>query len=274
MLIPIPPGYRAEAIGPALLVASADAATILRAAIESDGTLFAHAGSRTDARRIDSGRGPLAIVPAGSEQWVVRHARRGGAIAPLLRDRYLRYGVPRPIRELCVSDAARRSGIATPRVIAAAVYPERPCFYRGDVITAHVSGGVDLALIVFGSSRLDAGHGKGPSDPAPDIDPTRAARAAGRAIGAAIARGLVHPDLNLKNLLIRPIGDALETWILDLDGCRVSAPVSDRQRQAMRARFERSWHKWERHVGPARASLAAFRAGFAGLPAASPGRAG
>ncbi len=269
MLIPVPPGYRAETVGPALLVARTDAATRLRAAIQNDGTLFAHARSRSDRRTLGSGRGPLALIPANGEEWVVRHARRGGAIAPLLGDHYLSVGVPRPIRELRVSWAARNAGIATPEVVAAAVYPVRPRLYRGDVVTRLVTGAADLARIVFGRSSLDADEEPTGEDRI-DIDPALAARAAGAAIRAAIERGLVHPDLNLKNVLIRKGADGLEAWILDLDGCRLAPPVPERRRLAMLERFERSWHKWQRRAGPAGAPLAAFRAGYAGLPARPP----
>ena len=53
--------------------------------------------------------------------------------------------------------------------------------------------------------------------------------------------GLVHRDLNLKNILIAPD----RAYILDLDRCKVEEGVAAAKAQVMRDRLLRSLEKWE-----------------------------
>ncbi|MDH5589163.1 MAG: hypothetical protein OEZ65_07010 [Gemmatimonadota bacterium] len=199
---------------------------------------WARAGAR---RALPSGRGDSYLVsnpipPGDGPAWVVRPMRRGGAVAHVLGDRYARRGVPRPFLEARASAEARRRGIATPRVVAAAVYPSL-LFYRCDVVTEFVEGGIELAAILPGS-----GDARGVS--APD-----ALRAAGRLVTRLAEAGIEHADLNARNLLLVRDGDDLETVVLDLDGCRIAPPSSARSGSAMRRRLERSLRKLEARSG-------------------------
>ncbi|TVR53578.1 MAG: hypothetical protein EA421_10750, partial [Gemmatimonadales bacterium] len=75
------------------------------------------------------GRGPVPLIPGlgGEERWAVRHFHRGGLLAPLTGDRYFRsWTLPRPFAEATASERCREQGIATPRVMAAAVYGRGP----------------------------------------------------------------------------------------------------------------------------------------------------
>lgn len=291
-----PPDYRVERRHGVVALARPEAVAFVRAALGAERTLFDHAAARPDARRIESGRGPLYVIPtetagggpretagsgradaagrAGVASWIVRHARRGGALARWTRDVYVRVGTPRPFRELLVSEAARRRGIPTPVLVAAAVYPVGGRRYRGDVVTRRIPASADLARIVFGGESAP-----GAPRPVDAVSPVAAAEAAGRLVRHVHERGLVHPDLNLANVLIGP-GPAgeppLRAWLLDLDGCRLAAETaSDGERRRMLKRFERSWRKWERRAGrEAPEALAAFRRGYATGAAAAGGGAG
>ena len=73
--------------------------------------------------------------------------------------------------------------------------------------------------------------------------------AAGRLIGELHREGVHHPDLNLKNILIRAPTDQPSAYILDIEKCELVSSLSGPQRESMLARFSRSAHKFERREG-------------------------
>jgi hypothetical protein len=75
-----------------------------------------------------------------------------------------------------------------------------------------------------------------------------AMRAAGRLLRRAHDAGLVHPDLNLKNILVTA-EDPPSALVLDLDRGRLVREVSERARRRMLDRLWRSVRKWERRTG-------------------------
>lgn len=181
------------------------------------------------------GRGTVHAVPApAGGRWVVRRYRRGGWIAPLLDDRYLRAREPRPLVETRASEVARARGVPTPRVLAGVVYPAG-LFYRADLVTEWVADSADLAHLLFAREPAAA--------PAPLL---AAAAALVRRLADA---GIEHADLNAKNLLVRD-GDSRSMLVLDLDRASVAAPGSLRP-DAMAARLRRSLRKFERRTGRA-----------------------
>jgi 3-deoxy-D-manno-octulosonic acid kinase len=203
--------------------------TFLRDALHSSDTLYAFAATRADGVLL-AGRGVTYRIRTPSGEWVVRRYRRGGAIAKLLRDRYLRAGEPRPWRELRCSVAAQARGVPTPTVMAIALYVSG-AFQRGDIATEYVPDSMDLASLGFG-------------DDARDAESRRAGfEAAGKLIPELARLGLQHPDLNLKNLLISYAGGQPKAWVLDLDRCSLKSRADA---AAMWARLQRSLAKWER----------------------------
>ncbi|MEJ2504052.1 MAG: lipopolysaccharide kinase InaA family protein, partial [Gemmatimonadota bacterium] len=98
--------------GVAQLHADDGARAALEGWIRRHGTLEAAAAADPGAE-ILQGRGEVMVVPApdGDGRWVVRHYHRGGAVAGLLGDRYLRAGTPRPVRELRVGRRIRDLGV-------------------------------------------------------------------------------------------------------------------------------------------------------------------
>jgi hypothetical protein len=75
---------------------------------------------------------------------VVRHYQRGGAVGPILGDRYLSLGRYRPLCETVASLEARERGISTPAVVAGIVYPAG-IFYRADLVTEEIPNAVAVA---------------------------------------------------------------------------------------------------------------------------------
>jgi tRNA A-37 threonylcarbamoyl transferase component Bud32 len=223
-----PPGYDAWTIDALGAVARRDVAPAVRAALATHGSLYAWAAAQP-GRDAFTGRGAAYGVTLGGVAAVVRHARRGGFLGPVLGDRYL--GAPRLLREIAWSRRLADAGIPTPTVLAG-VWRYAGLVHRADVATERVPG-TDLAAALFGD--------------APPAGAERAAllRAVGRMVGRLHAAGFVHPDLQLRNVLAgaRPG----EVWLLDVESCRPSAGAADAARNVRR--FYRSWGKWNRRRG-------------------------
>ncbi|MBX6364042.1 MAG: hypothetical protein IRZ00_09260 [Gemmatimonadetes bacterium] len=231
----LPAGYVAGERRGALVVALAEAWAAVAAAVDAAGSLFDWAAGRPDARAL-LGRGTAYAVPAPGGGWVVRHYRRGGAMARWLGDRYARLGESRPLAELRASVAARERGVPTPEVVGLVVYPAGR-FYRADIATREVPGARDLAAALWAEP------------PAGAEERLAACGAAGRLLRLLGERGVVHRDLNVKNILLEGEPARPGAWVLDLDGCRIVRRASWRQRRAMRSRLRRSVRKWEARTG-------------------------
>jgi 3-deoxy-D-manno-octulosonic acid kinase len=232
----LPQGYARATVGATRIVADGAALERVCAAVAQGGTLYGWAKAAPGAASL-AGRSPAYRVDAAGDEWVVRHYWRGGAIGPLLDDRYPAGRLPRPFRELLVSHEARERGVPTPRVVAAVVYPAR-AFYRGDLATAYVPDSADLADVTFGPVRL------------PLAERAAAWRAAGVLVRVAAERGLRHPDLNLRNVLLYGPAEAPLACVLDLDRARLEdGALRPVDREAMVGRLHRSRRKLERTHG-------------------------
>lgn len=139
-------------------------------------------------------------------------------------DRYMRLGRPRPFRELTASTWARSRGIRTPRVIAAAMYPDGP-FYRADIVTEVVEGAVTLA------DRLHETDG--------ERGWLVAMASVGDLVRTLAETGLYHVDLNARNVLVGANPEE-DPWIIDLDRARVLGRASPQAADRMLARLTRS----------------------------------
>jgi 3-deoxy-D-manno-octulosonic acid kinase len=225
----------------------------LAAALREAGTLYDWAAAQPDARAF-TGRGRAYGVDTAAGTWVVRHYRRGGLVAPLLGDRYLRLGAARPLRELAASAAAQARGVPTPEVVAALVYAAGP-LYRADLATRYVPASADLAETVLGGGRADA------------AGRLAAWSAAGALLRTAFDAGVEHADLNLRNILVSQAETGPRALLLDLDRAAVrDAGLGDVVRSRLLARLHRSRRKLESALGQraSAAELAAFTAAVEG----------
>jgi len=199
------------------------------------------------ARRFEAYGAHVIDAPEGP--WVVRHYVRGGGAAKLLGDRYLRVAPPRPFRELVTSARALAAGIATPEVMVATASAEG-VFRRGDIATRFVPDSATLADITFGETRRA------------EAERLAAWEAAGRCVRDAARNGLVHADLNLRNILVAGPPDAPRTLLLDLDRCRFTHAPQATHLPAMARRLHRSARRFvERHAQPVDTELMAFDRG-------------
>jgi 3-deoxy-D-manno-octulosonic acid kinase len=213
-------------------VARRDVAPAVRRALAETGSLHRWAAAQP-ARREFTGRGAAYGVTLGGVPAVVRHARHGGLLAPLLGDVFA--GRPRFYREAALARRFTAGGVPTPEVLAGVRYRAGP-LHRADVATERIEG-ADLVEVFFGERAPEG----------------RARAAALAAVGRLIRRlhdlGYVHPDLQLRNLLLAGTGASARAWLLDVDTCRPMRRDPDRERARNLQRFERSWAKWNRLRG-------------------------
>jgi 3-deoxy-D-manno-octulosonic acid kinase len=191
------------------------------------------------------GRAPHPVVAlADGEAAVVRTFRRGGALRHLNGGRY--FLGHRALAELRATETARRGGARTPLPLAATERGTR-LGYTAHFATLWIPDARDLAARLAGTGRDEA---------------DRLLAEAGRQVGRMHLAGVAHPDLNLRNLLVR----GAEVHLLDFDRARVyPGPVPGCQRERDLLRLARSARKLRAPVGPE--GWAAFREGYgAGWP--------
>ncbi len=247
----LPPDYDTWTFDDGFAAARTDVAQAVREAVASAGTLYAWARGRPDAE-VFHGRGEVYAVRLGPADAVVRHARRGGVPARFSEDWFL--GSPRFLHELLMARALADAGIATPPVLAGVAYRAGPG-YRADVATARAPGR-DLATIAFG-----------PAAPA-GASRTALLGSVGRAVRRLHDAGYVHPDLQLRNVLVSE-GAAPAVTLLDVDTCRRVPGGDSGARERNLRRFYRSWEKWNERQGArlTPSDRAAFEAAYAVAPA-------
>jgi 3-deoxy-D-manno-octulosonic acid kinase len=248
----LPAGYVMQRERGAIVVALPHVIELVVRAIATRGSLYASAAAERDAQ-VFTGRGMAYRLVRDDEDWVVRHYRRGGAIAHVLDDEFLRAGEVRPLRELRASTSARARSVPTPEVTAAVIYPSA-VFYRADLATRYIPRGTDLATIALGGGVSN--------------DTRLAAwRAAGQLLRSAFAAGVDHADLNLRNILIQTDAQGTRAWLLDLDRAVVrDRELSDVARNRILERLHRSRRKLEAatHNSVSAEQLAVFDAALRG----------
>ena len=170
------------------------------------------------------GRGTAHFVTGiDGTPWVLRHNRRGGALATLNPDRFLYTGLERarPVREIRLLATLRDRELPVPAPVAARVNASLG-IYKGDLITVQIPDSVPLA------DRLAEA-------PLPST--------AWQELGGTLARfhraGVWHADLNARNVLVD--GDD-GFHLIDFDKARLRKP--GKWREANIARLHRSLDKF------------------------------
>jgi 3-deoxy-D-manno-octulosonic acid kinase len=229
-----PAGYERLVDGDVEAVGLSDLAEPLRRALEA-GSFYEYAEHHPDSRILE-GRGIAYAVPLpeSTVQVVVRRSRHGGLLAPLTGERFL--GRTRAPRELETALRLERNGVATPRVIAYATYPDTALTRRADVVTAEVEGARDLAAEIMAAEGRALGE---------DLVTAVAALIASMTIA-----GARHPDINIKNILVtRYDGGAVHAQVIDVDRVWFDQPGRPLVTERNLRRLTRSLHKWRRLHG-------------------------
>lgn len=172
---------------------------------------------RLDAVRGEAaGRGSAVFVETGFGPAVLREYLRGGWAASVSRDRYLFTGYrrSRPVREFNMLAWLQQRELPAPTPLAALCQRRGP-LYRAGLLTRRIPN-----TITF-SERVEQG----------DEDPSL-----WRAVGWCISRfhraGVVHADLNARNILVDSSG---HVYLVDFDRAR----RSDHGRRAFEANLKR-----------------------------------
>ena len=230
-----PSGYVRTHAGGAVVVALAPLAPAITGML-AGGTLYERASTHP-ARDVRAGRAPVYIIPLDGSvrRIVVRHSRHGGLLAGITGDRFL--PPTRAPYELTMSIELADLGIPTPRVVGYAVYPAGLLLRRSDVLTEEIPGSADLAAVLTGASSI--------------VSRSAAVTAAAELLSAMGRRGVHHPDLNLKNILIAATGGGrARALLLDVDRVRID-PSRASAAAHNAARLARSALKWrDRHGAP------------------------
>jgi 3-deoxy-D-manno-octulosonic acid kinase len=214
-------------VGAVEVVAVAPLADALAAQVARHGSLHAWAGT-VPQRRTLMGRAPVHVAPLPGTDAVVavRHAWHGGLLAPLTRDRFLRPS--RAPHELRQSAALRAAGIPSTEVLgfARTALPLWRCTV--DVVSRYEPASRDLGAVLAGEADAVASPeaGDGANTPlaaavAPAFTTVDALAATGRLLRQLTVAGVVHPDLNVKNVLLRrPAAGGCEALLIDVDVVR------------------------------------------------------
>jgi 3-deoxy-D-manno-octulosonic acid kinase len=203
----------------------------IKSALEEKGSICEYV-RQSDSTTATAGRSAVYLFrETDGVNWVVRHLTHGGLLGRFTGDRFARSDLPRPFNELIVAHSLRECGVATPLVVAACVFDSRFC-YRGEIVREEVAGARDLAEILYGR---------------PEGEKTRlpAMAAAGALVGQFHRAGLIHTDLNLKNILINATDGHMRAHIIDLEKSRLSSHLGTRNRNSMLVRMRRSASRFE-----------------------------
>lgn len=187
-----------------------------------------------------SGRGGAFRIgwPGVRGAFVYRRAMRGGLVAKVNRDRFFDL-TPRPFAEVALSEELRARGVDTPELVLAVVRRGPSGAYRGAVVSRWIEDGQDLADTLAALARA--------GEPADGPRVCAAWRAVGTAIGRLHAAGVLHADLNARNLFLvdgRGAEEEPRVYVLDLDRSRRLARLSGAERASNWARLERSLAKF------------------------------
>jgi hypothetical protein len=197
----VPAGYTRFTVFGADVVALEACAEPVRQAMQRT-SLYAFAAHHPARRELRGRAAAYAVpLPDGTTRVVVRHSRHGGLLAPVTGDRFL--APTRAPHELATSLRLGSAGVATPEIVAYAVYPAGGPFRRTDIATREVEGGRDL-VAVLGDARARR--------ELPEV-----VDATARLLRTLTRAGARHPDLNAANVLLVKRDGAYRAHVLDVD---------------------------------------------------------
>jgi 3-deoxy-D-manno-octulosonic acid kinase len=166
--------------------------------------------ARDELTAADRGRGSAWFVGPARQPWVLRHYRRGGAVARISTDRYAWAGEARvrSFAEYRLLALLHRRGLPVPAPVGAR-YLRRGLAYRCDLITQRIEAAQPMSALLLAGALSDTHW-----------------RAIGAAVAALHGAGADHPDLNAHNVLIGADG---AIRVIDFDRGRLRKPGGARQ---------------------------------------------
>lgn len=166
--------------------------------------------SRGELVPAERGRGAAWLVGPVRRPWVLRHYRRGGAVARVSGDRYAWAGEARvrSFAEYRLLALLHRRGLPVPAPVGAR-YRRSGLAYRCDLITQRIETAQPMSALLLAGALNDMHW-----------------RAIGAAVAALHGAGADHPDLNAHNILIAADG---AIRVIDFDRGRLREPGGARQ---------------------------------------------
>lgn len=176
----------------------------LAAQVDDDWFDPQHWQQQRGAAATAGGRGSAWVVDTPAGAGVLRHYRRGGAVALLLGDRYFWQGAEqtRPFREFRLLQQLQQLQLPAPEPLAAR-YRRHGRFYSADLLMRRIEGCRTLAQILADGS----------------LDAAQMFRV-GSTIAAFHRAGVWHADLNAHNVLL----SATRVHLIDFDRGRLRPP--------------------------------------------------
>ena len=216
----LPPGFARTTRGPCVLVADESLLPDLETLLDEDAFTAAFEDPSSEGRAATA----LLELGPGRPRILLRRLLHGGALGPLLGRAYL--GMRRPLAEIDVTERLRAAGAPVPRAALARGRRLLGPIFACAVGTYYEEDSCDV--LAFLRDR-----------PTPDRVLT-AAEALGRAVRRFHDAGGRHPDLHVKNLLLRERGAGFEAIVIDLDRARIGVDVTPDERMSQLVRLFRS----------------------------------
>jgi 3-deoxy-D-manno-octulosonic acid kinase len=166
--------------------------------------------SRAELIPADRGRGAAWFVGPSAQRWVLRHYRRGGAVARISGDGYAWAGEQRvrSFAEYRLLALLHQRGLPVPAPVGAR-YRRGAFTYRCDLITQRIEAARPMSALLLAGALSEANW-----------------RAIGAAVGSLHRAGADHPDLNAHNVLVGSDG---AIRVIDFDRGRLRKPGGARQ---------------------------------------------
>jgi len=163
---------------------------------------------------------------------IVRQYAHGGLLGPLFGALFV--GESRMLREFRAALYAVDCGVPTARPVALRVEPVLGPLVRAHFVTEFIPDARNLLELCS----------EAPVRSAEGAERIRIAQAVADTIADLHDAGILHADLNLKNILVRIAGGSPRAFIIDFDRARLVRGLTLEQRMHNLLRLDRSVVKW------------------------------
>ena len=174
------------------------------------------------------GRARVVYFSQGEKSYVLKHYYRGGAVASILKDRYLGFSIikSRAFREFYLLKKMNEFGLPVPIAVAAHVDKDM-LFYRADLITEELKQTKTLSDVLSNIELDDESWQK-----------------IGRCIKRFHQHDIYHADLNARNILLT---EKIEIYLIDFDNSYIRLD-SSAWKMANLSRLKRSLLKFKNNT--------------------------
>ena len=174
------------------------------------------------------GRAEVVYFSQGDRSFVLKHYYRGGAVASILKDRYLGFSIikSRAFREFRLLKKMNELGLPVPIAVAAHV-KKGMLYYRADLITEELKQTETLSDVLSNSVLGDEDWQK-----------------IGRCIKRFHQHDIYHADLNARNILLT---ENMKIYLIDFDNSYIRLGSSS-WKMANLSRLKRSLLKFKNNT--------------------------